>query len=121
MLKKSSSSVNEKEKSKKRKRVVEDVNETFLKSMTEVIKGFTESQDKRIGALIDKIGIHDHSDMRDQIYAIIESPAFNLYTIEQRIKAKMVIYGDVKKIKIFLRMGELEHQTMMFMVINDKL
>ncbi|KAK4722186.1 hypothetical protein R3W88_012419 [Solanum pinnatisectum] len=60
----SSSSVNEKEKGKKRKRVVEDVNETFLKSMAEVMKSFTESQDKRIGSLIDKIGNHDHSDMR---------------------------------------------------------
>ncbi|KAF3627776.1 putative HUA2-like protein 3-like [Capsicum annuum] len=102
--KKSSSNVNEKEKSKKRKRVVEDANETFVKSMTEVIKDYTETQDKRIGALIDKIGIRDHSDMRDQVYAIIESPAFDLYTIEQRIKAKMVICRDVQKMKIFLRM-----------------
>ncbi|KAM3202460.1 hypothetical protein P3L10_030084 [Capsicum annuum] len=80
--KKSSSSVNEKEKSKKRKRVVKDVNETFLKSMTDVIKDFTESQNKRIGALIDKIGNRDHSDMRGQVYSIIESPAFDWYTIE---------------------------------------
>ncbi|KAF3684704.1 hypothetical protein FXO37_01222 [Capsicum annuum] len=76
--KKSSSSVNVKKKSKKRKRVVEDVNEIFLKSMTEVIKGFTE----RIGALINKIGIRDHSDMCDQVYAIIESPVFDLYIID---------------------------------------
>ncbi|KAM3263805.1 hypothetical protein P3L10_000799 [Capsicum annuum] len=119
--KKSSSSVNEKEKSKKKKRVVEDVNETFLKSMTEVLKGFTESQDKRIGALIDKIKIRDHYDIRDQVYAIIEYPTFDLYTIEKRIKAKMFICGDVKKMKIFLRMGELERQTMIFMIVNDKL
>ncbi|XP_049343051.1 uncharacterized protein LOC125831096 [Solanum verrucosum] len=111
----SSSSVNEKEKGKKRKRVVEDVNETFLKSMTEVMKSFTESQDKRIGSLIDKIGNRDHSDMRGQIYSIIESPTFDLYTIEQRIKAKKVICEDVKNMEIFLRMGELERQTMMFM------
>ncbi|KAK6773506.1 hypothetical protein RDI58_028744 [Solanum bulbocastanum] len=84
----SSSSVNEKEKGKKRKRVVEDVNETFLKSMAEVMKSFTESQDKRIGSLIDKIGNRDHSNMCGQIYSIIESPTFDLYTIEQRIKAK---------------------------------
>ncbi|KAM3322176.1 hypothetical protein P3S67_003327 [Capsicum chacoense] len=119
--KKFSSSVNEKKKSKKKKRVVEDVNETFLKSMTEVLKGFTESQDKRIGALIDKIKIRDHYDMCDQVYAIIEYPTFDLYTIEKRIKAKMFIYGNVKKMKIFLRMGELERQTMIFMIVNDKL
>ncbi|KAF3613100.1 hypothetical protein FXO37_36521 [Capsicum annuum] len=97
--KKSSSSFNEKEKSKKRKRVVEDVHETFLKSMTKVIKVFIESQDKRIGALIEKIGIRDHFDMRVQVYSIIESSAFDLYTIEKRIKATMVICGDVKKWK----------------------
>ncbi|KAH0643217.1 hypothetical protein KY290_035430 [Solanum tuberosum] len=117
----SSSSVNEKEKGKKRKRVVEDVNETFLKSMAEVMKFFTESQDKRIGSLIEKIGNRDHSDMRGQIYSIIESPTFDLYTIEQRIKAKKVICEDVKNMEIFLRMGELERHTMMFMVVNDKL
>ncbi|KAK4708724.1 hypothetical protein R3W88_029649 [Solanum pinnatisectum] len=98
----SSSSVNEKEKGKKRKRVVEDVNETFLKSMAE-------------------IGNRDHSDIRGQIYSIIESPTFDLYTIEQRIKAKKVICEDVKNMEIFLRMGELKRQTMMFMVVNDKL
>lgn len=117
----SSSSVNEKEKGKKKKRVVEDVNETFLKSMTEVMKIFTESQDKRIGSLIEKIGNRDHSDMRGQIYSIIESPTFDLYTIEQRIKAKKVICEDVKNMEIFLRMGEHERHTMMFMVVNDKL
>uniref|UniRef100_M1A806 RNase H family protein n=1 Tax=Solanum tuberosum TaxID=4113 RepID=M1A806_SOLTU len=117
----SSSSVNEKEKGKKRKRVAEDVNKTFLKSMAEVMKNFTESQDKRIGSLIDKIGNRDHPDMRGQIYSIIETPTFDLYTIEQRIKAKKVICEDVKNMEIFLRMGELERQTMMFMVINDKL
>ncbi|KAK6791315.1 hypothetical protein RDI58_010396 [Solanum bulbocastanum] len=117
----SSSSVNEKQKGKKRKRVVEDVNETFLKSMAEVMKNFTESQDKRIGSLIDKIGNRDHSDMGGQIYSIIESPTFDLYTIEQRIKDKKVICEDVKNMEIFLHMGELERQTMMFMVVNDKL
>ncbi|PHT34756.1 ABC transporter B family member 11 [Capsicum baccatum] len=86
--KKSSSSVNEKEKSKKRKRVVEDVNEIFFKSMTEVIKGFTE----RIGALINKIGIRDHSDMRDQVYAIIESPVFDLYIIEPVVGIVTVVF-----------------------------
>ncbi|WMV32029.1 hypothetical protein MTR67_025414 [Solanum verrucosum] len=56
--------------------------------MAEVMKNFIESQDKRIGSLIDKIGNRDDSDMRGQIYSIIESPTFDLYTIEQRIKAK---------------------------------
>ncbi|KAF3665155.1 putative ABC transporter B family member 25-like [Capsicum annuum] len=119
--KKSSSNVNKKEKNKKRKRVVEDANETFVKSMTEVIKDYTETQDKRIGALIDKIGIHDHSDTHDQVYAIIESPVFDLYTIEQHIKAKMVICRDMQKMEIFLRISELKRQTLMFMVVNDKL
>lgn len=65
--------------------------------MTVVIKDFTESQDKKIDTLIDKIENSDHSDMCDQVYSIIESLTFELYTIELRIKVKMAIYGDVKK------------------------
>ncbi|PHT68726.1 hypothetical protein T459_28213 [Capsicum annuum] len=87
--KKSSSSVNEKEKSKKRKRVVKDVNETFLKSMTDVIKDFTESQNKRIGALIDKIGNRDHSDMRGQIRGMD-----TLIRDAQTTKHDFVFYAD---------------------------
>ena len=89
--------------------------------MVEVLKNFTDSQDKRMGALIDKIGNRDQSDLRDQIYSIIESPMFELYSIEQRIKATMILCDDVKKMELFIRRGELECQTMMFMMINDKL
>ncbi|XP_016484550.1 uncharacterized protein LOC107805084 [Nicotiana tabacum] len=117
----SSSNFNEKEKSKKRKRVVEDSSETFLKGMTEVMKNFIESQDKRMGALIDKIDNCDRSDIRSEIYSILESPAFELYSVQEYIKATMILCEDVKKMKLFLRMGELEHQTMMFMIINGKL
>ncbi|KAG5600419.1 hypothetical protein H5410_031789 [Solanum commersonii] len=89
--------------------------------MAEVMKNFNESQNKRIDSLIDKIGNRDHYDMRGQIYSIIEFSTFDLYTIEQRIKAKRVICGDVKNMEIVLRMGELERQTMMFMVRFDEL
>ncbi|KAH0706097.1 hypothetical protein KY285_010626 [Solanum tuberosum] len=91
-----SSNVNEKEKCKKRKKIPENDSEIFLKGMVEVIKNFTDSQDKRMGALIDKIGNRDQSDLRDQIYSIIESPIFDLYSTEQRIKATMDInmYDD---------------------------
>ncbi|KAG5573851.1 hypothetical protein H5410_063617, partial [Solanum commersonii] len=44
-----------------------------------------------MGALFDKIGNRDQSDLRDQIYSIFESPIFELYSTEQRIKATM--YG----------------------------
>ncbi|KAK6784593.1 hypothetical protein RDI58_018048 [Solanum bulbocastanum] len=57
--KRSSSNVTEKEKSKKRKKIVEDDSETFLKGMMEVMKNFTESQDKRISSLIEKMGNRD--------------------------------------------------------------
>ncbi|XP_016487847.1 uncharacterized protein LOC107807907 [Nicotiana tabacum] len=117
----SSSNFNEKEKSKKRKRVVEDSSETFLKGMTKVMKNFIESQDKRMGALIDKIGDRDRSDIRGEIYSILESPAFELYSIQERIKATMILCEDVKKMELFLRMGELECQTIMLMIINGKL
>ncbi|KAK6780305.1 hypothetical protein RDI58_022489 [Solanum bulbocastanum] len=88
---KRSSNVNEKEKCKKRKKIPENDSEIFLKGMAEVIKNFTDSQDKQMGALIDKIGYRDQSDLRDQIYSIIESPIFDLYSIEQHIKATMVM------------------------------
>jgi len=74
-----------------------------------------------MGAFIDKIGNRNKSDLRDQIYSVIESPIFELYSTEQRIKATMVLCDDVKKMELFIRMGELERQTMMFMIINDKL
>ncbi|KAK4711596.1 hypothetical protein R3W88_006109 [Solanum pinnatisectum] len=94
---KRSSNVNEKENCKTRKKISENDSETFLKGMVEVIKIFTDSQDKRMGALIDKIGNRDQSDLRDQIYSIIESPIFELYSTEQRVKATMVLCDDVKK------------------------
>ncbi|KAH0663650.1 hypothetical protein KY285_028637 [Solanum tuberosum] len=98
--KRSSSNVNEKEKSKKRKKIVEDDSETFLKG---------------------KMGDRDRSDVRGQVYSILESPAFELYTTEQRIKAAMILCKDDKKMKLFLRMGEHNRQTMMWMVVHDKL
>ncbi|OIT03127.1 hypothetical protein A4A49_57521 [Nicotiana attenuata] len=119
--KRSSSNVNKKEKSKKRKKIMEDDNETFLKGMMEIMKSFTESQDKRMGPLIEKIGDRDRSNVRGQIYSILESPVFELYTIEQRIKASMILCDDDKKMKLFLRMGEFERHTMISMLVNDKL
>ena len=89
--------------------------------MVEVLKNFTDSQDKRMGALIDKIGNRDQSDLRDQIYSITKFPMFELTTTDQRIKATMILCDDVKKMELLLCMGQLERQTMMFMMINDKL
>ncbi|PHU07416.1 hypothetical protein BC332_23905 [Capsicum chinense] len=91
--KRSSSNVNEKEKNKKRKKkIAEDDNKTFLKGMMEVLKIFTGSQNKRMGALIEKLGERDRSDVCGQIYSILKSPVFlELYTVEQRIKAAMDI------------------------------
>ncbi|KAG5618387.1 hypothetical protein H5410_018211 [Solanum commersonii] len=119
--KRSSSNVNEKEKSKKRKKIVKDDSETFLKGMMEVMKNFTESQDKRIGSLIEKMGDRDRSDVRGQVYSILESHVFELYTTEQRIKAAMILYKEDKKMELFLRIGEHDRQTMMWMVVHDKL
>uniref|UniRef100_M1CJN2 RNase H family protein n=1 Tax=Solanum tuberosum TaxID=4113 RepID=M1CJN2_SOLTU len=70
---------------------------------------------------INNIGNRDKSDLRDQIYSNIESPIFELYSTEQRIKATMVLCDDVKKMELFIRIGQLEHQNMMFIIINDKL
>ena len=41
-----------KRKARKGKKIVKDDSETFLKGMMEIMKNFTESQDKRIGSLI---------------------------------------------------------------------
>ena len=46
--KRSSSNVNEKEKSKKRKKIVEDDSETFLTGMIEVMKNFTDIKTKEL-------------------------------------------------------------------------
>ena len=87
----------------------------------EVVKNFTESQDKRISALIEKMGDRDRSDVRRQVYSILESPAFELYPTEHRIKAAMILCNGDKKMELFLRMGEHDRQTMMWMVVHDKL
>ena len=54
-FKASSSKVNEKGRCKKRK-TVEDDNETVLKGLMEVMKQFTESHDNRMSSLIDNLG-----------------------------------------------------------------
>ncbi|KAF3659036.1 putative ABC transporter B family member 25-like [Capsicum annuum] len=121
--KRSSSNVNEKEKNKKRKKkIAEDDNKTFLKGMMEVLKNFTESQNKRIGALIEKLGERDRSDVCGQIYSILKSPVFlELYTVEQCIKAAMVLCKDDKKMELFLSMSEDERDTIMWMTVHDEL
>lgn len=55
-----------------------------------------------MGALIDMILNRDQFDLLDQIYSIIESPIFELYSTEQRIKATMVLCDDVKKMELFI-------------------
>jgi len=77
-FKASSSKVNEKGRCKKRK-TTEDDNETVLKGLMEVMKQFTESHDKRMASLIDKLGERDLSEIRGKIFSIIGSPAFEIY------------------------------------------
>lgn len=55
-----------------------------------------------MGALINMILNRDQFDLLDQIYSIIESPIFELYSTEQRIKATMVLCDDVKKMELFI-------------------
>ncbi|PHT72122.1 hypothetical protein T459_22907 [Capsicum annuum] len=104
--KRSSSNVNEKEKNKKRKKIVEDDNKTFIEGMMEVLKFFTEVQDKRMGSLIEKLGQCDRSDVRCQVYSILKSPVFfELYTVQQRIKAATVLCKDDKKNGVICKCG----------------
>ncbi|KAH0636755.1 hypothetical protein KY285_036463 [Solanum tuberosum] len=71
--------------------------------------------------VINKMGDRDRSDVRGQVYSILESPAFELYTTEQRIKVAMILCKDDKRMELFLRMGEHDRQTMMWMAVHDKL
>ncbi|KAF3680696.1 putative ABC transporter B family member 25-like [Capsicum annuum] len=120
--KRSSSNVNEKEKNTKRKKIVEDDNKTFLEGMMEVLNFFTEVQDKRMSALIEKLGECDRSDVRCQVYSILKSPVFlELYTVQQRIKAGTVLCKYDKKMELFLSMGEDERNTMVWMAVYDEL
>ncbi|KAF3624001.1 putative ABC transporter B family member 25-like [Capsicum annuum] len=120
--KRSSSNVNEKEKNTKRIKIVEDDNKTFLEGMMEVLNFFTEVQDKRMSALIEKLGECDRSDVRCQVYSILKSPVFlELYTVQQRIKAGTVLCKYDKKMELFLSMGEDERNTMVWMAVYDEL
>ena len=67
------------------------------------------------------MGNRDRSDVRGQVYSIIESPVFELYTTKQHIKVAMIPCKDDKKMELFLRMGEHDRQTLMCMVVHDKL
>lgn len=59
------------------------------------MKNFIESQDKRMGALIDKIRDRDRSDIPGEIYSILESPAFKLCSVQEHIKATIILCEDV--------------------------
>ena len=67
------------------------------------------------------MGNRDRSDVRGQVYSIIESPVFELCTTKQRTKAAMILSNDHKNMELFLRMGEHDRQTLMCMVVHDKL
>ncbi|KAF3633006.1 putative HUA2-like protein 3-like [Capsicum annuum] len=119
--KRSSSNVNEKEKNKKRKKIVEDDNKTFIEGMMEVLKFFTEVQDKRMGSLIEKLGQCDRSDVRCQVYSILKSPVFfELYTVQQRIKAATVLCKDDKKNGVIYKMELVDKVIPRFSVLRDK-
>ncbi|KAH0636692.1 hypothetical protein KY289_036607 [Solanum tuberosum] len=92
-FKASSSKVNEKGRCKKRK-TTEDDNETVLKGLMEVMKQFTESHNKRMASLIDKLGERDLSEIRDE-----------------RVKAAMGITQDIKRMEFFLSISELKRHT----------
>ncbi|KAH0707617.1 hypothetical protein KY289_012693 [Solanum tuberosum] len=109
-FKASSSKVNEKGRCKKRK-TTEDDNETVLKGLMEVMKQFTESHDKRMASLIDKLGERDLSEIRGKIFSIIGSPAFEIYSSDERVKAAMGITQDIKRMEFFLSISELERHT----------
>lgn len=87
----------------------------------EVMKQFTESHDKKMAALIDKLGEHELSDIRGQIFSILRSPSFELYNSDERVKAAMEITKDIKRMEFFLSISEVDHHTMMWMIIKDKL
>uniref|UniRef100_A0A3Q7H3Y1 Uncharacterized protein n=1 Tax=Solanum lycopersicum TaxID=4081 RepID=A0A3Q7H3Y1_SOLLC len=106
-FKASSSKVNEKGRCKKRK-TVEDDNETVLKGLMEVMKQFTESHDKRMASLIDKLGERDLSEIRGKIFSIIGSPAYEIYNSDERVKATMGITQDIKRMEFFLSIIEIE-------------
>ncbi|PHT33950.1 hypothetical protein CQW23_25750 [Capsicum baccatum] len=115
----SPSNVNEKEKNKKRKKIVEEYNKTFLEGMMEVLKFFTEGHDKRMGTLIEKLRERDRYDVRGHVYSIVKYPVFlELYTVEQRIKAAMMgenMLSSTYEIEgLFQWKGALqEHTTLM--------
>ncbi|KAG5596181.1 hypothetical protein H5410_037413 [Solanum commersonii] len=92
-----------KNKSKKRKKIVEDDSETFLKGMMEVMKNFTESQDKRIGSLIEKMGNRD--DLMFVVKFILSLNPMYL-SCTPHIKTAMILCKDDKIMELFLRMGE---------------
>ncbi|XP_049406263.1 uncharacterized protein LOC125869906 [Solanum stenotomum] len=119
-FKASSSKVNEKGRCKKR-RTVEDDNETVLKGLMEVMKQFTESHDKRLTFLIDKLGKRNLSEIRGKIFSIIGSSTFEIYNSDERVKAAMGITQDIKRKEFFLTISELECHSMIWMIINDKL
>ncbi|PHU25394.1 hypothetical protein BC332_03726 [Capsicum chinense] len=59
-------------------------------------------QDKRMGALIEKLEKCDQFDVRCQVYYILKSPVFlELYTVQQRIKAATILCKDDKKWSYF--------------------
>ncbi|KAM3342867.1 hypothetical protein P3S68_027833 [Capsicum galapagoense] len=79
-------------------------------------------QDKRMGALIEKLGECDRFDVRCQVYSILKSPVFlELYTVQQRSKAGTVLCKYDKKMELFLSMGEDESNTMVWMAVHDEL
>ncbi|KAK6779922.1 hypothetical protein RDI58_022106 [Solanum bulbocastanum] len=70
---------------------------TTQKGLIEVMKQFTESHDKRMASLIDKLGERDLSEIRDKIFSIIGSPAFEIYNSDERVKAVMEITQDIER------------------------
>lgn len=105
----------------KKRKTVEDDNETVLKGLMEVMKQFTESHDKRMTSLIDKLGERNLSEIRGKIFSIIGSPTFEIYNSDERVKAAMRITQDIKRMEFFLSISELECHSMIWMIINDKL
>ncbi|KAK6802754.1 hypothetical protein RDI58_000537 [Solanum bulbocastanum] len=100
-FKASSSKVNENDRCNKRK-ITEDKNEIVLKDLMKVMKQFTESHDKRMTSLIDKLGERDLYEICGKIFSIIEIHAYEIYNSNEQVKAAMRITQDIKRKEFFL-------------------
>lgn len=78
------------------------------------------NHDKTMSSLVDKLGEHNESEIRGKVIDILSSPAYEMYSPEEQIKAAVGLTSDVRRMDLFLRAGELQRQNMVWMIINDR-